>query len=145
MSVSENAILWFCILVAALGVLALSGILYFGLVLTRHWLWKRQPGPDLFDWLFHQMPPDRRYADQVARYLSEAYTEHLQRRNEFWTTYGQVVIATLIIVVLSILLLTKTISAEAGLPILSGVSGFAIAKGVAMGRGPTQGPGRQGE
>lgn len=46
------------------------------------------------------------------------------------TNSGQFVTAILIIIVLSILLLTKTISAEAGLPILSGVSGFTIAKGV---------------
>jgi hypothetical protein len=39
-------------------------------------------------------------------------------------------IAILIAIVLTILLLTKSITAEAGLPILSAVSGFAIAKGM---------------
>ncbi|MBI5746923.1 MAG: hypothetical protein HZA13_07960 [Nitrospirae bacterium] len=70
----------------------------------------------------------------IPRYLSDSFAEFLQRRNEFWTTYGQVLISALIIIILSILMLTKTITAEAGLPILSGISGFAIAKGVAGGR-----------
>jgi hypothetical protein len=75
--------------------------------------------------------------------LSDAYSDYLQRRNEFWTAYGQIIVAALIIVVLSILLITKTISAEAGLPILSGISGFAIAKGVAMGKTGSSGPDRE--
>lgn len=142
---SENATLWFSLLVAGLGVLAIGAIMFFGFVLTRQWLWRRVPGPDVLEWLFQHVPPDRRYSEQLPRCVAEAYAEHLQRRNEFWTTYGQVVIAALIMVVLSILLLTKAISAEAGLPILSGISGFAIAKGVAAGRGIAPGPGRQGE
>jgi pectate lyase len=39
-----------------------------------------------------------------------------------------VVVAVLIVVVLALLLITKTISSEAGLPILSAVAGFAISK-----------------
>jgi uncharacterized membrane protein len=70
----------------------------------------------------------------LPRLAVEAQSERLQRRNEFWTSYGQTIIAALIIIVLAILLITKTISAEAGLPILSAVSGFAIAKGVTGGR-----------
>jgi len=70
----------------------------------------------------------------VPGHLAESYAEYLQRRNEFWTAYGQVLLAVLIVTVLAILLLTKAISAEAGLPILSGISGFAIAKGVSSAR-----------
>lgn len=51
----------------------------------------------------------------------------LQERNSFWETYGRIVICIFIIFIIAILLLTKVISAEAGLPILSAVSGFAIA------------------
>ena len=47
-------------------------------------------------------------------------------QNEFGTTLGQVVVAIVIVVILSILLLTKAISAEAGLPNLSEISKFAI-------------------
>jgi hypothetical protein len=72
----------------------------------------------------------------VLRYMHECYSDFLERRNEFWTTYGQTVIAALVIIALTLLLLTKTISAEAGLPILSGISGFAVAKGISGRKGP---------
>jgi hypothetical protein len=39
-----------------------------------------------------------------------------------------------IVTILAILLITKTIEADAGLPILSGISGFAIAKSVSTGK-----------
>lgn len=78
----------------------------------------------------HAGPPD----DNIPRHLAESYAAFLQRRNEFWTAYGQVLLAVLIVTILAILLLTKAISAEAGLPIPSGVSGFAIAKGVSSAR-----------
>lgn len=69
--------------------------------------------------------------------LIDFYAEHFERRNEFWTIYGQVVIAIFIALILAILLITKTISAEAGLPILSAISGFAIAKGSNAGKTST--------
>ncbi len=99
-----------------------------------------------WDHLFHRIEKDRSWHELriLARHASDAYIESLQRRNEFWSVYGQVIIAVLIIVILSILLLTKTISPEAGLPILSGVSGFAIAKGVSTGRGPSSNDGPNG-
>jgi hypothetical protein len=140
---SENAIYQVSILVVLLGLVAVAAIVYFGLVLTRRWFLEGVPEPDFMNWLQNPLAPDPP-REEILRYLAEAYAEHLQRRNEFWTSYGQVVIAALIIVVLSILLLTKTISAEAGLPILSGVSGFAIAKGGAAGRGISLSPGRPG-
>jgi hypothetical protein len=138
-----NMVLWICLLVSLLGVLALGAIVYFGIFLSRYAVGRHLPFPEFVDWLLHNIPQPQRYVDQLPRYLSDAYAEYLQRRNEFWTTYGQVVIATLIIVILSILLLTKTISVEAGLPILSGISGFAIAKGVAAGRSISTPPERQ--
>lgn len=57
---------------------------------------------------------------------------------ELWTTYGQILVSLFIVTVLTILLLTKTISSEAGLPILSAISGFAIAKGVPPFRTPPE-------
>ena len=62
------------------------------------------------------------------------YSEYLQRRNEYLTAYGQIILAIFIVIVLAILLLAEVISAEAGLPVLSGVSGFAIAKTASSGR-----------
>ena len=60
--------------------------------------------------------------------VTDAYLEYLQRRNEFWLNYGQLVIAILVLVFLTILLLTEVVSAEAGLPIFSAVAGFSVAK-----------------
>lgn len=55
-------------------------------------------------------------------------SEYLERRNDFWTTYGQIIISVFIVCIITLLLLTKIITAEAGLPLLSAVSGFTIAK-----------------
>lgn len=66
-----------------------------------------------------------RSINALVNYLGE----FLEKRNEFWTYYGQIIICIFIVAILAILLLTGKISAEAGLPILSAISGFAIAKG----------------
>lgn len=76
----------------------------------------------------------------IPRYINEAYSEYLEKRNEFWTTYGQVMIAAFIVIILAILMLTKTITAEAGLPILSAISGFAIAKSVSTSKNSPSNP-----
>lgn len=126
--------LWLSILLGILGIGAFACIAWFGYVLTKPSRFDKAIfGHPFWEEVFHRFrkgPGGPGYLDDLPRYLHDSYTEYLQRRNEFWTTYGQVLIAVLIVVVLAILLLTKTISAEAGLPILSGISGFAIAKGV---------------
>lgn len=131
---SENLMVWICILVATVGLSVASGIAWFG-----HVVFLRQTAelyPHFLENLFHRWaggpggPPD----DNIPRHLAESYAEFLQRRNEFWTAYGQVLLAVLIVTILAILILTKAISAEAGLPILSGVSGFAIAKSASSSR-----------
>jgi hypothetical protein len=69
-----------------------------------------------------------------AQILTAILDEYLSRRNEFWTTFGQLGVSVLVVVVLTVLLLARVISAEAGLPILAGVGGFAIGKGAQAGR-----------
>lgn len=127
---TESQLLWLCILVGVLSLAVVGGIVWFGFAIFR----MRIAG-QFFDYpflneLFHRWMKGSPPYDDIPRHLAESYSEYLQRRNEFWNTYGQVLIAIFIVTVLTILLLTKAISAEAGLPILSGVSGFAIAKGV---------------
>lgn len=127
------------ILLVMLGLIVVGGIVWFGFVITRaekdsknfihHPTWE--------DILHHWRKHSPRYSDEMPRLAHDSYTEYLQRRNEFWTAYGQVLLAILIVIVLAILLITKTISAEAGLPILSGISGFAIAKGVSAAKSST--------
>ena len=131
-----------CIVVSAVGVLSIVAITVFGFYLFRRSMgWLRPDHPfwhDFFHFLFDKDWVRR----NLPRLMADSYAEFLQRRNELLTTYGQLLLAALVIVVLTILLLTKTISAEAGLPILSGVTGFAIGKGVNAGRNPIpqQGP-----
>ena len=141
---SDSFILALCAMVALLGAVGIFGVMRFGRYLIDRSLDKLLPHPHFWEWLIQRMEKGGPYRDSfVARQFADAYSDFLQRRNEFWTAYGQTLIAILIIVVLSVLLLSKTISAEAGLPILSAISGFAIAKGVAAGRtgsGPQEGP-----
>lgn len=118
----------FSILIAILGVVVIIAIIMFGhRILARSE--QNTLSPELLNRAF-DFWENANIKPNLPRYLSDSYAEHLQRRNEFWTAYGQVILAVLIIVVLSILLITRTISAEAGLPILSAITGFAIAKGV---------------
>lgn len=140
---SETQLLWLCIIVSVVGLSVIAGIIWFGRILIRIQFESRVLGHPFWEELFHRSLKGQPPYDDIPRYISEGYSEYLQRRNEFWTTYGQVLIAVLIVIVLTILLLTRVISAEAGLPILSGVTGFAIAKGVSGGRTisiPREGP-----
>lgn len=108
--------------VIGIGIGLLSALLWAGFRIFKHF------DHELCRWLdFHvsNMPPG-----VPSRVLVDLTTDYRERKNEFWTLYGQVILAVLIVVLLSVLLLTKTTSAEAGLPILSAISGFAIAKGV---------------
>ncbi|QNN47468.1 hypothetical protein H9L17_04845 [Thermomonas brevis] len=121
-----QAIFWIVLIVIAFGVIALLAIYKFGHSLfgrffAREW-------PDFFMHYRHGPQP------LPARSVVDLITDFRERRNDFWLAYGQIVIALIIAVLLTVLLLTKTISAEAGLPILSAISGFAIAKGTTAAR-----------
>jgi len=128
-----NEILILSLLIAILGLIVIGGVVWFGFILSRT---SKLDGkvighPTMWEEIFHYWAKrSPGYSDEIPRIAHDSYTEYLQRRNEFWTAYGQILLAILIVIVLAILLVTKTISAEAGLPILSGISGFAIAKGV---------------
>jgi hypothetical protein len=141
---TSASVIYVCLLVGIIGLIVLGGIAAFGVFIYRGRL--RRSFED-FDGLWFRLVERWLHepGQPVIRPLIDAYTEQLQRRNEFWTSYGQIIVAVLIIVVLSILLLTRSISAEAGLPILSGISGFTIAKSVSSSRGnsPTD-PERRG-
>ncbi|MGB2518661.1 hypothetical protein OLL83_000757 [Shewanella algae] len=78
--------------------------------------------------------------EQDASDLVDAYLGYLRERNNLWDKYGQIILSIIIIMVLAILLLTKTISPEAGLPILSAVGGFSIAKAASVSSQTRSGP-----
>jgi len=137
---------WLFLIVLIVSVIGLSGIVGVIIFSWKYFLLSREQYNVLrekqskyLDRLIKSLskePEEKLHLIQhTGRYLSEFSSEYLERRNEFWVTYAQVVIALLVIVFLTILLLTKIISPEAGLPILSAVSGFAIAK-VISGRRP---------
>jgi len=65
---------------------------------------------------------------EVLHELSQELSDYRARRNEFWTTFDQILLLIFIVTVITVLLLMKTIEPDAGLPILSGISGLAIAK-----------------
>lgn len=126
---------WLVLVVAALGLLVVGAIAIFA--------WKAF-SDDSRGFVSYERYLDflttHKIRSNLPVYLNEAYADYLQKRNEFWSTYGQVVVAVFIVIILAILMLTKTISAEAGLPILSAVSGFAIAKGVSSSKNTPSNP-----
>ena len=121
----DQMILWIVLLVVAFGIIALwatykFGHSLFGRFFAREW-------PDHF---LYKLGPGQ----LSQRAVVDLITDFRERRNDFWLSYGQILIALIIAVLLTVLLLTKTISAEAGLPILSAISGFAIAKSTTTSR-----------
>jgi hypothetical protein len=127
--------LWLCGLIAVIGIASLIGIIYLAVYLFREKFARMFSEPHPFwDMWMHRLDKVGGRFD-FDRMIIDLNNEFLARRNEFWTSYIQVIVALVIIIVLAILLITRTISAEAGLPILSAISGFAIAKGVAGGKG----------
>lgn len=126
---TETTVLYLSILIAVLSLLVLGGAIWFGLQVFGQRLmdWPYPVAEKLIDRLMHG---NQSQQSQALRSLVDSLGDFRERRNEFWTTYGQVVLSVFLIAVLAILLLSGTISAEAGLPILSGITGFAIAKSV---------------
>ena len=134
LKILEEPIFWYCFIVLLFGFAVLVAIYHFGQHLAGAQVFNfREFWPDLYHQLL-QLYEKQNFRSNIPQHLVNANAEYLQRGNEFWTTYVQVLVAALIIIVLAILMLTKTISPDAGLPILSAVSGFAIAKSVSSGR-----------
>jgi hypothetical protein len=103
------------------GLLVLSLTAYFALkIYTREWkdsLGTCYPTPT------HITPEPL-----PLQKIKDAYGDFLEKRNDFCFGFWQVVIVGLIVIVLTVLLLLGIISPEAYLPIISAISGFAIAK-----------------
>lgn len=111
-----DGVFWLSLAIGFLGVLVIAGVVAFAV-----WL-KKQDQLVLAKW----------GSDENSR--RQLVTYYLENRIEFWVAYGQIILAILLIVALTILLLTDTITDEAGLPILSAIAGFAIAKGTSTAR-----------
>jgi hypothetical protein len=64
--------------------------------------------------------------DSVTALVDEMIT----RRYEFLTFYGQFIVSALVVGAITVLLLTGTITADAGLPVLSTILGIVLGKTV---------------
>lgn len=130
MFTQDNIVFWTIILVVLITAGLVLCIFFFGKYLFNS---ERRHGFEL-DYLFNRIedlirsnnyPAISNAIKAISTYLSDS----LEHRNEFWATYGQIVISIFLVCIITLLLLTHTITAEAGLPLLSAISGFTIAKG----------------
>ncbi|GAB6008767.1 hypothetical protein [Dysgonomonas reticulitermitis] len=122
------------ILVTVLTIFVIVGIWFFGRFIFNQRVIecksKERIEEYLHDLIYDFKNHDNRYYFlKVLTLFTNLSNDFSEKRNDFWTTYGQIIICVFIVCIIALLLLTKVISAEAGLPILSAISGFAIAKG----------------
>lgn len=71
-----------------------------------------------------------RFVEAFNEYTDSNYSEHLSLRNELWLILGQIYLSLFIVTCIIMLLILEIISSEAGLAIITGITGFSIAKGV---------------
>ena len=132
----ETRLFALSIFVGVVGLLVAAGLAYVG------WrVFRLEMDRTLDRWMERWVMHEPMRVDPTI--VTSAIEEYLSRRNEFWTVIGQLSVSILVVTVLTILLLTRAISAEAGLPILAGVGGFTIGKGVQTSRAPALGPFRR--
>jgi hypothetical protein len=62
--------------------------------------------------------------------LKEINADFLERRNEFWFAYGQIIVIVVVVTVLAVLLILEKVSSGAALPVISGLGSFALGKGI---------------
>jgi hypothetical protein len=119
-----------------LGALVALLIIAFGLLLLKNRLgWRRARPDEPIEMFIHELrhllmngSPQKDVANLLLTWSAGVYADHLGRRNEFWVGYGQITVAVLLLTMVTVLLLTRTINPDAGLPILSGIAAFTIAK-----------------
>ena len=114
-----SAEFWLSIAGMVFGIGVVGGVFVFG----RNIYWSRWRDESWFAHLFHAA------GNNLGAY-QEAMQEYLDRRNKFWEMFGQVTLAMVVVVLLTVLLLMGKIEAEAGLPILSAIVAFVVGKGI---------------
>lgn len=124
------------ILVVLITALVVIGIWHFGHFLFSKRMIEKDTEPFQKEFFHNLMiyidKTDKSMFAKLVGVFSNMYGDFSERRNDFWTVYGQIIICIFIVCVIALLLLTGVIKAEAGLPILSAISGFAIAKGTTV-------------
>lgn len=124
-----NDTVLFTMAIVLIGLVALVSIWWFGTKLAQSPVIQGEQLKRLIEFLEKSNSTKNPFWN-----LTNMNADHLQRRNEYWTTYVQTVAAVFIVIVIAVLLLAKVIEPDAGLPILSAISGFVIAKAVTGGR-----------
>ena len=123
----------------AFGVLIVASLFAFGLRVYNHRL--DDETHFAIDRLLHWFDRTDQKPTFDWKFFWAAWDDMLRRRNKFWELFGQVALSVVVTVIVAVLLLTKTIEADAGLPILSAVVAFVIGKGIdGQGRGPAGTP-----
>lgn len=120
------------ILFGILGLIVIIGVIWFGNKIYKAPIWDSLRILNIVESFLGK---SSNISTNELKSLVDSCADYRDKRNEFLSIYGQTIIAIFIVITLAILMITKTISAEAGLPILSAVSGFAIAKGANSSKG----------
>jgi hypothetical protein len=87
------------VLVSVLGLVLVAGVILFGFVVARqrHWLWERPIAEHL---LIQLIDKDANTRLQAVQAFVELSANSRARRNEFWTTYGQIVLSIFVVTIL---------------------------------------------
>ena len=111
------------IMVLAFGVLTLAGVTAFGWRKLKR-TWK--------DGVCICQPENEGPCNKQVHCdtLKEINADFLERRNEFWIGYGQIVVIVVVVTVLAVLLILGKVSSEAALPVIAGLGSFALGKGI---------------
>lgn len=127
--------------IALTGLILAGSIYFFGQYLYDKWCVEplERRCFQNYEHFLHELANNRIASDRIRAAFSDPYESYLERRNELWTFFGQVVLAILLLTLITILLLLEVISPDAGLPILSAVAGFAMGRGIGPGKGPNLG------
>ena len=130
-----DATFWIVVIIVGFSLVTLAGIFVFGLFIYGS-PWRNHSLAHIFEPIamllhsfLHTRPVDRT-ALEVTKEISNSIETYLDRRNKFWESFGQIALAVVFVLIVAILLLTKTIDADAGLPILTAVVAFVIGKGI---------------
>jgi hypothetical protein len=90
---NDTAILYICIIVSVIGILSIARIVYFGMVIHRNQVFRGLDYPHFWEEIMMRFSQNNQNKfEDFPRHVVSAYNEYLERRNEFWSTYGQVII-----------------------------------------------------
>ena len=125
---NENQLYWLSLFNLLLCALLCLGVSYLAFYIMR-WIRYRYLEPKYIDHLIHDLAHEGRFSQrEVLDYVTHNMSDYRERRNKFWTTFGQILLSIFIVSVLTVMMLAKIIEPDAGLPILSGYQALLLPK-----------------